>query len=141
MKPSACLIVKNVERNLERVLKSLPSNIDEIVILDGFSKDKTVSIAKRFGARIFRRRFSGSYAEERNYCISKARNDWILMIDGDEIIGNELKTSLEKLISSDVTKNVMYCVPRKTFTGTKFRYKYFSYHSLSSSLFWRLSCS
>src|SRR3989338_8066354 len=100
MKVSACLIVKNVERNLERVLKSLPSNIDEIVILDGFSNDKTIQIAKKFNSHIFQRKFSGNYADERNYCISKAKNDWILMLDGDEIVSNELKRHLEALIRS-----------------------------------------
>ncbi len=135
MKVSVCLMVKNVERHLERVLRSLPSNIDEIVILDGFSTDKTVKIAKKFRARVFQRKFSGSYADERNYCISKASNDWILMVDGDEIITSDLKASLEKIISSGKTNCSMYCVPRKTFTGTKFRYVYYSYPNFKPILF------
>ncbi len=140
MKVSACFIVKNVERNLERVLKSLPSSIDEIVILDGYSSDRTVEIAKKFDARIFKRRFSGSYADERNYCIAKATNDWILMLDGDEIISNELRTALDFLISSNAENYSSYQVPRKTFTGTKFRYKYFSYPNFKPIFFDRRKC-
>ena len=101
-KVSVCLITKNEEKNIKKCLDNLPRNIDEILIVDSFSKDKTVKIAKRFGARIFQRKFSGSYADERNFCMSMARNNWVLFKDADEIFEPELIKKLEKIISSAI---------------------------------------
>jgi glycosyltransferase involved in cell wall biosynthesis len=139
-KISVCLITKNEEKNIEKCLKNLPKNIDEIVIVDGFSKDNTVKISKKFGARIFQRKFSGSYANERNFCTSMARNDWILFKDGDEIFDSKLIKALEEIIRSHDEKYVMYCSARKTFRNGKFIFQYYSYPNFKPVLFNKKFC-
>jgi glycosyltransferase involved in cell wall biosynthesis len=139
MKVSACLITRNEEKNLARCLSSLPRNIDEIVIVDGVSKDKTVAIAKRFKARVVQRKFSGSYSDERNYCMSLAKNNWILSIDADEVLTPELRRYVEKLIRTTPT-HAMHCVPRKTIRKGKFIKEYYSYPGFKPFVFDRIRC-
>jgi len=139
-KVSACLITKDEEKNIETCLKNLPKNIDEIVIVDGFSKDRTVKIAKKFGARVFQRKFSGSYSDERNFCISLARNDWILVKDADEIFEPKLIGELEKIIKKGGEKYVMYCSARKLFINGRFFFKYKHYPNFKPVLFDRRYC-
>jgi glycosyltransferase involved in cell wall biosynthesis len=139
-KVSACLITKNEGKNIEKCLQNLPKNIDEIVIVDGFSKDNTVKIAKKFSARIFQRKFSGSYAKERNFCTSMSTNDWILFKDGDEILDSKLIKELEKIIGSDDEKYAMYCSARKTFRNGKFVFQYYSYPNFKPVLFNKRFC-
>ncbi len=140
MKISVCMITRNEEKNIENCLRSLPRNIDEIIIVDGFSKDKTVKIARKFNARIFQRKFSGSYSDERNFCISLARNDWILTLDADEIFSDELKKELERLVSGKEDGYSMYCSPRKTIRAGKFIFEYYSYPNFKPVLFDRRKC-
>ncbi len=140
MRVSACLITRNEEKNIERCLTSLPNNVDEIVILDGFSKDKTVQIARKFGARVFQRKFSGSYSDERNYCASLAENDWILMLDADEVFDKLLRRELERITSKPQEKYSMYCCPRKTIRAGKFIFSYYSYPNFKPVLFNRKKC-
>lgn len=135
------MITRNEEKNIERCLRSLPSNIDEIIVLDGFSSDKTVNIAKNFKAKIFQRKFSGSYSDERNHCISLANNDWILTLDADEVLSYDLKTVLENLISKKEPNYVMYCSPRKTIRAGKFIFEYYSYPNFKPVLFDRRRCN
>lgn len=140
MQVSACLMTRNEEKNVARCLESLPKNIDEIIILDGFSRDKTVQIAKKFGANVFQRKFSGSYSDERNFCISLAKNDWILMLDADEVLDPELRNELERTISGQEGRYVMYCSPRKTIRAGKFIFEYYSYPNFKPVLFDRRKC-
>ena len=140
MRVSACLIIRNEEKNIEKCLSSLPKNIDEIVIVDGFSKDKTVRIAKRFKARIFQRKFSGSYSNERNYCSSLAKNDWILTLDADEVLDPKLRSALENIISGKESSYAMYCSARKTIRAGKFIFAYYSYPNFKPVLFNRKKC-
>lgn len=139
MKVSACLITRNEEKNLARCLSSLPGGIDEIVIVDGVSKDRTVAIAKRFKARVVQRKFSGSYADERNFCMSLAKNDWVLSIDADEVLTEELRKYIEGLMKGDLTYP-MYCVPRKTIRKGKFIKEYYSYPGFKPFIFDRARC-
>lgn len=81
---SACMMVRDEEVNLERCLSSIKNFADEIIIVDTGSKDKTVEIAKSFGARIFFHPWEFDFSKHRNQSISYATKDWILIIDADE---------------------------------------------------------
>ncbi len=81
---SACLIVRNEEHNIERCLRSLQGTVDEIVLLDTGSTDRTVEIAESLGARVFHFRWCDDFSAARNESLRHARGDWIIWIDGDD---------------------------------------------------------
>jgi glycosyltransferase involved in cell wall biosynthesis len=97
---SACLITKNEETALARALKMISGYVDEIVVVDGQSEDGTAEVAEKFGAVVIRRKFSGSFAIERNSGIERARNDWVFILDPDETLAPEFLQTLRDLAAS-----------------------------------------
>ncbi|MBI2600842.1 glycosyltransferase family 2 protein [Candidatus Daviesbacteria bacterium] len=109
-KISVVINTLNEEKNLERVLKSVKW-ADEIVVVDMHSQDKTVQIAKSFGAKVYNCQKSDFVEPARNFAISKASNQWVMIVDADEEIGDRLKVKLRELVNTD---NVEYVrIPRK----------------------------
>ena len=98
---SACMIVKNEEELLEDCLKSIRSWIDEIIIVDTGSTDKTIEIAESYGAKIYHQEWEGNFSKHRNYSLEQATSDWIFIIDADERLCEEDITKLQGLINSD----------------------------------------
>ncbi|MFC1485138.1 glycosyltransferase family 2 protein [bacterium] len=96
---SAVVITKNEEKNIDICLKHL-TWADEIIIVDSESTDKTCKIAKKYTDKIFTAKWQG-FAKTKNYAISLAKGDWILSIDADEIVSDELKDEIIKTIKSD----------------------------------------
>jgi glycosyltransferase involved in cell wall biosynthesis len=109
---SACLITLNEEHNLPRALASLAGVVDEIVVVDSGSTDRTEAIAREHGAIFFYRAWS-SYGEQRNFAAECAANRWILCVDADEELSSELKTSLLAWKRTAPTSPV-YEIARKT---------------------------
>lgn len=81
---SACMIVRNEEGFLPQCLESIKGAVDEIIIVDTGSTDKTVDIAKSFGAKVYHHPWRNSFSEARNHSLGYATCDWILQIDADE---------------------------------------------------------
>ena len=81
---SVCLIVKDEELMLRSCLESVVDLVDEIVVYDTGSTDRTVEIARSMGARVFEGYWDGSFARARNIALAQARSEWILVIDADE---------------------------------------------------------
>ncbi|HVA24764.1 MAG TPA: glycosyltransferase [Chloroflexota bacterium] len=81
---SACLIVKNEEDNLARCLGSIKPAVDEIVLVDTGSTDRTVEIAASFGARIFHFTWCDDFSAARNESLRHATGEWVLWVDGDD---------------------------------------------------------
>ncbi len=81
---SACMIVKNEEEMLPDCLESIRNWVDEIIIVDTGSTDKTVEIAESYGAKIYHQEWTKNFSFHRNHSISKATSDWIFIIDADE---------------------------------------------------------
>ncbi len=94
---SACIIVKNEENCIRKCLESIKKVVDEIVVVDGYSEDKTVEICREYTDKVYLHNWSGSFSKERNFSISKATNDWILVIDADETLSKELQDNLRHL--------------------------------------------
>jgi len=90
---SACLITFNEEYNLTRALTSLVGIADEIVVVDSGSTDRTAEIASVQGVSFFERSFT-NHADQKNYAASRASNGWIFLLDADEELSSELRTSL-----------------------------------------------
>ena len=86
MKISACLIVKNEKDHIRDVLSSL-AGVDEIVVVDTGSQDNTVDLARTFTDKVFiDYEWNDDFAEARNHALSKCTGDWVLSIDGDEVL-------------------------------------------------------
>ena len=80
---SLCMIVKNEEENLPRCLYSIKDYVDEIIIVDTGSTDRTIEIANDFGAKVFIHPWEGNFSKARNYSLKYATCDWILILDAD----------------------------------------------------------
>ena len=95
VKISATIITRNEQDNLPRALQSLAC-CDEIVIVDSGSTDRTVEVARGLGARVVERDWSG-YAPQKNFAASQAEHDWILALDADEAVSEQLQREIEQL--------------------------------------------
>lgn len=95
---SLCMIVKNEEDNLPRCLNSIKDIVDEIIIVDTGSTDRTVEIAKNYGANIFYYEWDNNFSNARNFSIEKAQGDWILIMDADDELEMKDKTKLLELL-------------------------------------------
>ncbi|ADY73928.1 glycosyl transferase family 2 [Desulfurobacterium thermolithotrophum DSM 11699] len=94
MKISACIIAKNEEKNLPRLLKSLKGKFDEIILVDTGSTDKTKEIAKEYGCKVVEHEWKG-FADARNRAVEEAAGDWIWHFDADfELEEDEYKKAL-----------------------------------------------
>jgi len=99
-KLSAVIITFNEERNIGRCLTSLEGVADEIVVVDSLSSDKTREICESFEVKFFTEKWRG-YSEQKNYANSLAVNDWVLSVDADEAVSEDLKLSILKWKSSE----------------------------------------
>src|SRR4051812_18592894 len=92
-KLSAVIITLNEEENIGRGIESVRSIADEIVVVDSFSKDKTTAIAEGLGAKVILHKFEG-HIQQKNRAKELAANDWVLSIDADETLSDELRSSI-----------------------------------------------
>lgn len=98
MRISACYIVKNEAENLKRSISSIRGQVDEIVVVDTGSTDRTVAIASGLGANIYDFVWQDDFASARNYALSKATGDWILLLDADEYFSADTSCNMRKVI-------------------------------------------
>lgn len=112
MKISAVIITFNEERNIGRCLQSLEGVADEIVVVDSGSTDRTEQICREAKVRLIHQAWLG-YAEQKNLGNSIAENDWILSLDADEALSEELRNSLLAWKRNPDT-NFVYFVNRLT---------------------------
>ncbi len=92
-KISAIIITYNEEKNIERCLNSLKDVVDEIVVVDSFSKDKTEQICNSYNVRFIQHGFEG-HIEQKNWARKQASNSVVLSLDADEVLDEELKKSI-----------------------------------------------
>lgn len=92
---SVVIITFNEEKNIGRCLESIQGIADDVVILDSFSTDATESISKKYNVNFISRKWEG-YSASKNFANSQAKYDWILSLDADEALSEELKKSILK---------------------------------------------
>ncbi len=96
IKLSGVIITYNEEKNIEKCLGSLVPVVDEIIVVDSFSTDNTKAICLKYGATFIEQSFLG-YIEQKNFALSKASNDYIVSLDGDEALSDTLQKAILRL--------------------------------------------
>ena len=86
-------------RWLRGLLDNVVDVVDEIVVVDGYSSDDTVDIAKSYGARVFQRKPRGYVEPDRMFAIRQCNNDWVLYLDTDERLNSMLRRDLKDLVN------------------------------------------
>ncbi len=114
---SACLIVLNEEKRIAKVINNIKKYVDEIIIIDGGSADKTVKIAAKLGAKVFKRKWDNNFGAQRNFAIKKAKGSWIFIIDADETGSVGLLESLREFAKSKEVDG--YGFTRKNYINKK----------------------
>jgi glycosyltransferase involved in cell wall biosynthesis len=117
VKISVALITLNEEVNLPRTLESVKPLVrdgqGEIIIVDSGSTDRTLDIARSFGAKIFSESWKG-FAAQKNSAMEKASGDWVLQLDADEMLEAELTLELDHALEQSGNL-VGYWIPRKNY--------------------------
>ena len=96
---SVVIITYNEERNIARCLDSIKEIADEIIVVDSYSTDKTVEICNSYGVKVFQHEFEG-HIQQKNYALEKTSFYFVLSLDADEILSDELRKSVT-LVKSD----------------------------------------
>lgn len=97
---SIVIVARNEEENLPECLKTCDF-AQEIILVDDHSTDKTVEIARNFGAKVYSRSLAGDWGAQQTYAIQQATCEWVFLLDCDERITDELKNSIIQQVESD----------------------------------------
>ena len=94
---SAVVLTKNEEKNIKRCLKTLKW-CDEVIVVDDFSEDSTLEIARKFRVKIYQRKLNNNFSAQRNFGLRKATQKWVLFVDADEQVPPTLRTEVKREI-------------------------------------------
>lgn len=119
---SLVIIVKNGENSISRAIESAQDISEEIVIVDNNSTDRTIEVVKKFKPKIFRSDIIDDRAALRNFAISKARYEWLLILDSDEKLDQETAKLVPKLVMDERFDG--YWIKTKTFISPDRYLKY-----------------
>jgi len=92
-KISFITFTRNSGKRLQALLENVKDVVDEMIIIDGYSTDDTIEIAKSYGGKVFQRRPWGYADPDRMFALKRASYDWVLYPDDDELLGRKQKKS------------------------------------------------
>lgn len=98
LKISACYIVKNEAENLVKSIKSLKNQVNEIVVVDTGSTDNTIAVARKLGAKVYSFPWQDDFSKARNFALSKAKGDWLVLLDADEYFTAKTAGNIRQVI-------------------------------------------
>lgn len=110
MKISATIITLNEQNNIARCIESLQDIVEEIVVVDSYSTDKTEEICSKYNVKFIKQKFLG-YTKQKNFAANQTSNDYVLNIDADECLSEELRESI-KALKETATPKVGYKLKR-----------------------------
>ena len=113
---SLCMIVKDEERYLARCLESAKPLVDEMIVVDTGSSDRTRDIARAFGAKVYPFSWQEDFSKARNVSISKACGQWLFILDADETIAPCDYEKFRKLISNAHSRDVAFSIETRNYT-------------------------
>jgi len=119
---SLCMIVRDEADNLPRCLQSVRGLVDQLIVVDTGSRDRTVEIAAQYGAEMYQFAWRNNFAEARNYTLQQARGQWILILDADEEIA-EGQTEMIRALTETIDADAFgFCVRNWAAPGNLTRY-------------------
>ncbi len=118
MRLSVVLATFNEEKNIRTCLDSVQNWCDEIIIVDGGSSDDTVKIARSYGAKVIITDNPPIFHINKQKAIDRAKGNWVLQLDADEVVTKELKSEIDQAIN--VNEFNGYWIPRKNYFLGKF---------------------
>ena len=124
MKLSVGILTFNSERRIREVLDSVKGIADEIVVLDSGSQDRTVEIAESSGARVFFRKFD-NFVNQKNHLLSLCRGEWVLFVDDDEVVSDELAEEIKRLKSEGAPADGYYLNVLTNYLGKWIRHAWY----------------
>ncbi len=114
--PVSCVIItKDEEANIEACLRSVYDWADEIIVVDDESSDRTIELARKYTDKIFRRRMDVE-GRHRNWAYAQAKNNWVLSLDADERVTQELKDEIAQALGKQ-TEFAGFTIPRRNLLG------------------------
>tara|TARA_R110002051_G_scaffold271361_1_gene331699 strand:- start:52 stop:822 length:771 start_codon:yes stop_codon:yes gene_type:complete len=119
-KISVFIITYNEERILDKCLNKL-SWVDEIVIVDSGSTDATLEICKKYDVKVFHKDFNG-FGEQKQFALEQTSNEWVLSLDADEILSDELIIEIQSAIKNNSAIKGYYIKRKHVFLGKIFNY-------------------
>ena len=120
MKISAIIPTFNEEEHISEAIKSV-SWADEIIVVDSFSNDNTIEIAKKFGVKIIQREYQYS-ASQKNWAIPQAEHNWVFLLDADERVSNALKEEILNWKKKNPKYQSYWIYRTNHFMGKKIKY-------------------
>jgi glycosyltransferase involved in cell wall biosynthesis len=114
---SCCMIIKDEEKYLARCLASVKPIVDEIIVVDTGSADRSKDIAIAFGARVYDYEWQNDFAAARNYSLKKASGDWILIMDGDEVISSLDYQNFSRIVKNRPKAPVAYTIVTRNYSA------------------------
>ena len=133
---SICMIVKNESKVLEKSLESIKDYNFEIIIVDTGSSDNTKEIARKYTDKVYDFKWCNDFSQARNFSISKAANDFVLVLDADEVIIDIDLKQIEKLINKNSEKVGRIIIKNEYYRdGNKFTYKEYVNRLFNKNLF------
>ncbi|MDD5431417.1 MAG: glycosyltransferase family 2 protein [Candidatus Omnitrophica bacterium] len=113
---SVVVLTKNEEANIAECLDSVSGWADEIIVVDDGSTDKTLDIVSKYTNKIIKRRMDVE-GIHRNFAYAQAKNEWVLSLDADEKVSEELKREVSEVLKPE-TKYAAFSIPLRNFIGT-----------------------
>ena len=110
---SVCIITFNEEKNIRDCLASV-TWVDEIIVVDSFSQDTTVSLCRMFTDKVYEKEWQG-HVKQKNCALQYASNEWVLCIDADERVSPELREEIERNLSMEGNALDGYYFPRHSY--------------------------
>ena len=115
------ILTKNEEKNINEVLANAKQVTDKVLIVDSGSTDKTVELAEENGAKVVYRAWDNDFAAQRNFALEYVQTEWVLYLDADERINDELAEAIKKVMQAP--KEAMYrFIRRNSAFGKDFKY-------------------
>ncbi|MHC1718154.1 MAG: glycosyltransferase family 2 protein [Acidaminococcaceae bacterium] len=116
------VLTKNEEKNIKAVIANARQCTEEVIVLDSGSTDKTLEIAMQEGATTLFRAWTNDFAAQRNFVLDKTEADWLLYLDADERLSDELINAI-KLVAASKNMDKQYVIKRCSYAfGQKFKH-------------------
>ena len=115
------ILTKNEEKNIVEVIQNAHKVAEQVIIVDSGSTDKTIELAEENGAKVVYRAWDNDFAAQRNFALEHVQTEWVLYLDADERINDELVDGIKKVMQAP--KDVMYkFIRRNSAFGKDFKH-------------------